>query len=174
MEITTSRFGTIRIDTDSVIRFPSGLLGLEDCREWVLLADGENSVVVWLQSVDWPEVALALVSPRRFVRDYQVHVARRELAPLELSDVKAAEVLAIVGKNDRATTLNLKAPVVINVERGLGYQVIANGDLPVQYELESEQPAIRRIAETGWVSAQCDQGRSHRCLSYPGSVMKAS
>ncbi len=146
MEIATSRFGTLKIDTDSVIRFPFGLLGLEDCREWVLLADRQNDAVAWLQSIDYPETAFAVVSPQRFLPDYRIRVAKQELSPLELGDLGTAEVLAVVGKTERSLTLNLKAPLVINVERRLGHQVIANGDPPLRYELETEQHAFRRIA----------------------------
>ena len=52
--------------------------------------------------------------------------------------VQDAKVLVIVGKNERSITLNLKAPLVINLDRRLGRQVVANNDYPVQYELSSE------------------------------------
>ena len=146
MEITTTRFGRLKIEANDIIRFPTGLWGFEDCREWVLLADQENDALAWLQCVQRPAVALAVASPRRFVPDYRMRVARRELSSLELSDVKRAKVLVVVGRTDRAMTLNLKAPVVINLDRRLGRQVITNGDLPVQYELASEPPALRRSA----------------------------
>jgi flagellar assembly factor FliW len=146
MEITTTRFGRLEIEANDIIRFPTGLWGFEDCREWVLLADQENDALAWLQCVQRPAVALAVASPRRFVPDYRMRVARRELSSLELSDVKRAKVLVVVGRTDRAMTLNLKAPVVINLDRRLGRQVITNGDLPVQYELASEPPALRRSA----------------------------
>ena len=146
MRITTSRFGSVDIDADSIICFPAGLFGMEDCRQWVLLADQQNEALAWLQSVDSPELALAVVSPRRFVPHYQMRVARRELASLALTDAQTAEVLVIVGKSDGTITLNLKAPVVINLERRLGRQVVTNGTLPVQYALEMEQPALKRSA----------------------------
>ena len=146
MEITTSRFGPIEIVAEDAIRFPAGLLGLEDCREWVLLADRRNDAVAWLQSIERPEVALPVVSPRRFVPGYQMRVARHELASVGLSDAKAAEVLVIVGKRDRSVTLNLKAPLVINLERCVGRQVVTNGDLPIRFEVGGQQPAFRRIA----------------------------
>ena len=147
MKLSTSRFGQIKIEVDEVIRFPQGLLGLEDCRRWVLLPDSENAAVGWLQSLERSEVALAVVSPRRFVPSYRMRVARRELAWLELDDVSEAKVLVVVGKADRAITLNLKATLLINVERRLGRQVITNGDLPIRYRLCSEQRAtLRRSA----------------------------
>jgi flagellar assembly factor FliW len=146
MEITTSRFGPIEIEAESVICFPAGLLGLEDCRQWVLLADHHNDAVAWLQSIQHPEVALPVVSPRRFVPGYQMRAAPRELAALQLDNVKKAKVLTILGRTDRAFTLNLKAPLVFNLKRGLGRQVVANGDLPVRFELGGAHPAFRRSA----------------------------
>ena len=83
MEIV-SRFGTLVIDTADVIHFPNGLVGMESCRRWVLLADQQCDAIAWLQSVDRPEMALAVTSPRRFVPDYQMRVARRELALVQL------------------------------------------------------------------------------------------
>jgi flagellar assembly factor FliW len=136
MNIITSRFGPLEIRGESVILFPNGMMGWEECREWVLLADAQNDSLAWLQSIERPDVALAVVSPRRFVPGYRIMISRRELAALGLDDVKSANVLAIVGKTSRSMTLNLKAPLLINPVRRLGSQVIAQGDLPVQYELE--------------------------------------
>ena len=156
MKINTSRFGPLEIDAVDVILFPQGLLGLEECRRWVLLADASNANVAWMQSVERPEVALATVSPRRFVPSFRMRVARRELALLELADLASAKVLVVVGKRDQAVTLNLKAPLVINIERSLGRQVITNGDLPIRhhldryqtdrYQTDTVQPTLRRSA----------------------------
>jgi flagellar assembly factor FliW len=146
MEIHSTRFGTLTIDPEDLLRFPAGLLGLEQCREWVLLDDGQQDAVAWLQSVQRPEVAVAVVSPRRFVPDYHIRVARPEVEPLEFDDVHSVEVLVIVGRTDRAVTLNLKAPLLVNLARRLGRQVITNGDLPIRYELNNAQLALKKSA----------------------------
>jgi flagellar assembly factor FliW len=146
MEVQTTRFGTIEIATEDLIRFAEGLPGFQECHDWVLLADGRNAALAWLQSADHAEVAFAVVSPRRYVPGYRLHVARRELEPLQFADLQAVRVLVILGKSDRSITLNLKAPVVINLDRRLGRQVIANGDLPVQHEIPSPVAARKRIA----------------------------
>jgi flagellar assembly factor FliW len=86
------------------------------------------------------------VSPRSFVPDFQLRVARSELMPLALDDVQQAQVLAIVGKNERGITLNLRAPLVINEERRIGRQVITNNDAPIQYELASDSTPMRKVA----------------------------
>ncbi len=146
MRVNTTRFGRLEIDADDVLLFPTGLLGLEDCRHWVLLADAENDSLGWLQSIMRPEIALAVVSPRRFVPDYQLRVARSELSALELQDLRQAQVLLVVGKNELGVTVNLKAPLVINIDRRLASQVIANGDQPVQFQLTAEKAPLRRSA----------------------------
>ncbi len=146
MQINTSRFGPVVVHEEDILYFPSGLLGLEDCQQWLLLGDGHSDAVAWLQSIQRPQVAMAVVTPRRFVPDFRMRVARAELEPLHLTDLSAAEVLVIVGRTDRSITLNLKAPLVINPARGTGRQVITNGDLPIAYELRSGQTALRRSA----------------------------
>jgi flagellar assembly factor FliW len=89
---------------------------------------------------------VAVVSPRRFVDGYEARIARTELAALKLDHAEQAHVLVIVSSGDRGITLNLKAPVVLNFERGLGRQVIALGDQPLQFVLESETPPSRKAA----------------------------
>ena len=145
MEIKTTRFGTVEIEKSDVIQFSEGLIGLEHCQKWVLLADAQNASLGWLQCITHSEIALAVVSPRRFVPNYQVRVSRRELSPLELTEPKDAQVLAIVGKNDDAITLNLKAPLLMNVSECVGRQVINNSDQPLQHVLKSNA-ALRKSA----------------------------
>ena len=146
MRINTTRFGLIDVAAGDVIRFPSGLPGLEDCREWALLADAANDAVGWLQSTTRGEVALAVVSPRRFVPDYRVRIPRSELQPLALADVRDAQIVAVVGKTGTTLTLNLKAPIVINVATRTGRQVVASGDLPLRHELVPGRPPLKRSA----------------------------
>lgn len=146
MDIHTTRFGTLRVETDDLVRFPRGLLGLEECRQWVLLADAQNDAVGWLQSADQPHVALAVVSPRRFVPDYQIRVARRDLKPLELERVTDAHVLVVVGGSQRSLTLNLKAPLVMNLEKRLGCQVVVRDAHPLQYEVPCRVEPLRKTA----------------------------
>ncbi|MBX3415424.1 MAG: flagellar assembly protein FliW [Pirellulales bacterium] len=146
MQIQTTRFGAVTIEPTDVLRFPAGLFGLELCRHWVLMSDAENDLLGWLQSTVQPEVALAVVSPRRFVPDYQVRVLRQELASLELSGVQDAQVLVIVGQNDRTITLNLKAPLLLHLERRLGRQVVNNAEVAIQHELFEPRPTLRKSA----------------------------
>jgi flagellar assembly factor FliW len=144
MEITTTRFGALTMDDSEVLTFVDGLIGMEECRRWVLLADARNSALGWLQCLDRPEVALAVVSPRRFVPDYQVRVARRDIQPLGLADANDAQVLTIISHAGGSLALNLKAPLVINLAERLGRQIVARDDHAVQHRLSGA--ALRKSA----------------------------
>ena len=146
MRITTNRFGRIDVDPADILHFPRGLPGLEGCRDWALLADSDNDALGWLQSTTRGDVALAVVSPRRFVPDYQVRIPRSELTPLALADMRQAQVVVVVGKTDTGLTLNLKAPIVINLEARTGRQVVASGELSMQYEIVTQRPSLKKSA----------------------------
>lgn len=145
MKIQTTRFGLVEVLPSDVLDFPQGLIGMESCQKWVLLADAEANSLGWLQSTERPEIALAVVSPRRFVSGYQARVASRDVASLELKDSGAVQVLAVVSKGEEGLTVNLKAPLVINVKSRAGRQVVAKDDHAVQYALGSTIP-FRRSA----------------------------
>lgn len=132
MEITTSRFGVLRVLPSDILVFEHGLIGLRSCRRWVVLADAHNDALGWLQSVDDGDVALGVVSPRRFVADYQLRVGRHEIESLKLARPADAQVVVVVSRHPEGLSLNLRAPLVINVEGRRGRQVIAKDPLPVR------------------------------------------
>lgn len=147
MQISTTRFGIVEIDVEDILLFPHGLVAFEDCRHWVLLSDAENDSLGWLQSVNHGEVALPVVSPRRFVPYYRVHVTRGQLAPLELSHFDQTYVLSVVSKSDDDLTLNLKAPLIINLDRRLGRQVVTTDEQPLACQLtEAHSAGLRKSA----------------------------
>jgi flagellar assembly factor FliW len=146
MFIRTTRFGLVEIQPEDILQFPEGLVGFTDCHEWVLLADARNGALGWLQSTTRADLAFAVVSPRRFVPAFQLRTTRGELDRLSIRDPKSAHVLVIVGKNESGITLNLKAPLVIQLERRLGRQIVNNADWPVQYQLEATRALLRKSA----------------------------
>lgn len=146
MEVQTTRFGSIEVDSEDLIRFPAGLPGLQCCQLWVLLADAENESLGWLQSVAYPEIALAVVSPQRFVADYDLNLARSELESLKLPSLDEAQVLVVLNRSAQGMTLNLKAPLVINAALRLGRQVVSNGDWPLRYPLAASPTLLKKSA----------------------------
>lgn len=146
MDVFTTRFGVLSIQPQDEIIFEQGLIGLEDCRRWVVLTDSVNPVLGWLQNLEQGHIAVGVVSPRRFVSDYQLRVDRSSLRPLGLATIRDAEVVVIASRQPSGLTLNLRAPLVINVEKRLGCQVISKDEHPVQYPLDVHNLKLRRTA----------------------------
>ncbi len=146
MDIATTRFGSCKIEDRDLLHFEQGLIGFEDCTRWALLADAQNPAVAWLQCIGRPDVALPLVSPTRFVHNYQVRVDPAQLADLQLTSDDLAVVLAVVSKHDGCLTMNLRAPLIINWEKGLGRQIITLDEQPLQHELAALPVTFRKSA----------------------------
>ena len=146
MRIDTSRFGSIDIEPDDILLFPIGLIGLEHCRHWILLSDADNEYVGWLQSISAPDIALAVVSPRCYVPNYKVRIVKGDLISLQLTDTDNTFVLVVVGKEEETLTINLRAPILINLDRRLGKQVVTKDDQPLKHIIAALPGTLRRSA----------------------------
>ncbi|TWT92112.1 flagellar assembly protein FliW [Stieleria varia] len=139
MRIDTQRFGTIHLEQDQLFLFPSGLVGMEMLRQWALLPDPSNPSVAWLQSAARGDRALAVVSPRAFYADYRVEVSRRDLACLHLSAEAELYVLSTLSGHSGRMTTNLRAPILLNLSRRLGCQIVTAESYPIQYALPTRR-----------------------------------
>ena len=150
MKINTTRFGSVEIRESDVLEFPQGMIGLEACRKWVVLSDAVNRGLGWLQSIERPEVAFAVVSPRRFVPGYRARVAARELEALGPDSQESPQVVVTLSRHTdgpmgEGLSLNLKAPIVVCLKTRRGRQVVAKDDHPVRHWLKRAEP-LRRSA----------------------------
>jgi len=146
MFVDTVRFGRLTVEANNVLLFPDGLVGFEEERHWILLADGNSDSVGWLQSAGDPALALPVVTPHRYVPDFSLGIKRADLASLPWKPQDQAIVLVIVSHNDDRLTVNLKAPLVVNLDRCLGRQIIAVGSQPLKYELSDRPGFLKQSA----------------------------
>lgn len=127
MKIQTSRFGEVDIDDGDVIDFDLGPLGFEDKHQWVLI---ENGLLGWLQSAEDPGLAFVVGNPFDFYSDYEFVVGDKDLEPLQIDSEKDVSVLSIISVPPKVEnmTINLLAPIVINVRDRRAKQVILNNN----------------------------------------------
>lgn len=146
MIINSPRLGRLEITSEDILNFPQGLIGFEDCRSWVVVADPQSEGVAWLQNLERPDLAVAVTSPRRHVPNYQVRTRHEELGPLNLSHSDHIYVLAIISKNHGRLTLNLRAPVMVNLDQRLGRQIVTADEQPLQLILPHASDYLRKSA----------------------------
>lgn len=142
MKVSTLRFGEIEIPEEKLISMPHGLIGFSELRSFFIIGE-EGQLVKWFQSVDDPKIALPIVNPFEIFPSFSVDISDSDLEDIELKDPKDAIiflVMVIPAGKPRAATVNLKAPIVINVKNRKAKQVIAlNEDYPVRYPLFPEE-----------------------------------
>ncbi len=120
LTIESTRFGSLEISEESVIEFPTGLVGLGPRRYTILTPDPE-SPFSWLHSVEDPSLALPITNPLIFFPDYSVELSDADLVRV---GADSAEVFVIVRAAAELSDFraNLHAPIVI--ANGRGHQVI--------------------------------------------------
>lgn len=124
--IVQSRLGRIPVDRKRSIRFPKGLIGFEDCKDFVLLQLKEDSPFLMLQSTDKPELGLVVTDPYAFMEDLEIKIGDAERNILKLENIRQVAVLVTVsipkGRPDQAA-LHLTGPILVNFQARLGLQI---------------------------------------------------
>jgi flagellar assembly factor FliW len=130
-QLLGTRFGTIEYADEDIVTFNDGLIGFPALRAFVLLSHKPDSPFRWLQSLDEPALAFLLVDPASYVSDYDPHISTSEARNLNLTEDTPRMMLttaAIPGGKVDNMTVNLAAPIVINLEARVGKQVVLEGD----------------------------------------------
>ncbi|HLP78738.1 MAG TPA: flagellar assembly protein FliW [Candidatus Paceibacterota bacterium] len=107
------------------VRMPMGILGFEQMKNYLLIANPEEEPFRWLQVKDNASLAFVVIDPFLVIPDYHPDLPQTDVEFLGISNPEEAALLNIVtlhGPN--RATVNLKGPVVINRNTGLGKQVV--------------------------------------------------
>lgn len=147
---------------------------METLRDWALLPDSENPAVAWLQSASRGDRALPLISPRAFFPDYRVQVSRRELAGLHMRPGTELYVLTTVSGHSGKLTTNLRSPILLNLSRRLGCQVITDNDYPLQQGVSSLQSESLVVPLTDASSTATDAVAAATSSSLIGQINRAA
>ena len=150
MKIQTSRFGSLDVSDETLLLFPSGLVGFPACRRFVVLDVAVDCDYQWFQSVDEPSLAFVIVDVHLLQPDFRVDAPDESLAELDIIQTDQILIMAVVtipsGKPDQATA-NLRAPLVINLRSRLGKQMVLHESLPLRYPLLQAPAECKRDHE---------------------------
>jgi flagellar assembly factor FliW len=109
---------------DSVILFEEGVIGVPRARRFQLL-QRQGSAVRVLRCLDVEGFNLPVIDPRLAWPEYRPRLGPRVAAALGWNgDESALLVLAVTALEPTGAVANLRAPLVINVQRRLAAQVI--------------------------------------------------
>jgi flagellar assembly factor FliW len=146
MIINTRDFGEFEVAEDELITFPAGVFAFEEVRKFALISPlGDDVYPKWLQSADDLAPCFIVFDPSVAVADYSVKLELSEKRMLKLEGESADNrnvrllVIATVPDDFKKTTVNLKAPIVINEKELLAAQVIQQKDYDFRFPLYDER-----------------------------------
>ena len=136
MKISTVLFGQQEIDPDTIITFPEGLPGFEECKRFKLFHSDEYEPLQCLQSLDDLEVCFSLMEPILFGHEYEVLLSDEDLELLKIEEAENLMILLMVYEADDEDqrqvadipmNTNWRAPIIINVKAKIGMQKTLSG-----------------------------------------------
>ena len=130
LAIESTRFGKIEIDESIVLEFDAGMIGFPEHRRYDILKQRDDSVFMWLHSIDDGGLAFPIVLPWVFHWDYEVKLSDDDMAAIgvERADQISIYCVVSVGADVRKATINLFSPIVVNNEDRRARQVINTAD----------------------------------------------
>lgn len=129
MNITTLQFGELTIAEKEVFTFPQGIPGFEQFVNYIFIQPDMESPFIFLQCLDDGNVALLLTNPFEFFPDYDLELSDSVVTELGIESKEDVAVWSVVsvGVQLEEATLNLLAPIIVNVNSRIGKQVILHG-----------------------------------------------
>lgn len=128
-QVIETRFGTFTAGPRDVVTLSDGLPGFETCRRFFLLTSPELEPLMCLQGLDESRPAFLAIDPRLVDSTYRCTLDDLQHRRLGASADAPLLWLAIVRVTETdGSTVNLRAPLVIDPNRMQGVQLLAGHD----------------------------------------------
>jgi flagellar assembly factor FliW len=168
--LKTGRFGELNLDASELIEFPLGVVGFPELKRFCMVDPGDETLILWLQSVDRPEWAFPVLEPKIFKPDYRVKLSANEKRELNLASLKDASVFSIltIPSEIADMTANLKAPIVVNLKNSIAKQVVLQEtEYEIKFSMFKELRA--RLLMNAGIKASTDQPQILHVADLPSS-----
>ncbi len=146
---TTSSFGTVCYQQESVVEFPAGLPGFEAKRKFLALHFADLEPLLFLQSLEEPGLCFITLPVLAVAPRYSLQVSSEDLAQVDLPTSAQPRIgkdvlcLTIITVREEGLTANLLAPIVVNLSNLKAVQAIAEDS---GYSHEHVLPATEMAA----------------------------
>lgn len=149
MIVNSLVLGEVEIEDKQAICFEHGMPGFEQLKTFVLLPIEPGLPFSYLQSLEEAEVAFLLTDPFIFYPTYDIQLSDSVIDELRIVDEKDVQVWAVVTMKEdiRSATMNLLAPIVINMKEASGRQIILQNTEYVTKHLLTAGQAVSDSSE---------------------------
>ncbi len=126
MNIETVRFGNIEIEEDKIIKFKEGIPGFPEDDKFIVILNGEDTPISFLQSVKNGDLSFVILNPFKVYKEYDFEIPETVQKTLRIEKVEDVMIfnMVTIPEDMKKMTANLMAPIVINIREKLGKQII--------------------------------------------------
>lgn len=131
MIIETTHFGEVKIDEEKILNFEAGIPGFEDVHKFgIINSEDPESPFKWIQAIGIPKLAFALIDPFAVKKDYDFELNDEHVKALNIENDSQIAVYSIVviPEDTKKISMNLKAPIIINMSNKKAAQVVLDTD----------------------------------------------
>ncbi|ACA56934.1 flagellar assembly protein FliW [Clostridium botulinum] len=130
MNLNTKYHGSIEYEEKDVIYFQKGIPGFEELKKFIIFPVEDNEVFLVFHSIENKDIGIIVTSPFNIEKDYEIQLEEEQITNLKIQDEKDALVLNTVTLDSDIDkiTVNLRAPIIINIKEKIGEQIIINSD----------------------------------------------
>ena len=126
MKIETKFLGEVEIEENDILTFEYGLPGFPDKQKFTILPIDAELPLAFLQSTEEKSLSFVVAYPFAFKKDYVFDISDEDKLDLQIEKEEEILVYSIVTLKEtfQDSTLNLLAPVILNVNKKLGKQIV--------------------------------------------------
>lgn len=130
MKLKTKYHGTVEYKENDVYYFEKGIPGFEKLNKFVIFPLPDNDVFNILHSVENDETGFVVISPFSVDKTYEIDMENDLIERLKINNQEDVILMCTVTLSSKVehVTVNLRAPIVLNINQKLGEQIILNDD----------------------------------------------
>lgn len=112
------------------IVFDKGIPGFEEYKIFTISDVEENSKYKMVNCKENINIGFIAISPFELDKEYEVNLKDETISELKIENPKDVLILNLItlGKTLEKSTVNLKAPIIINIKNNKGKQLILQDD----------------------------------------------
>ena len=126
MLINTKFLGEVEIKESEILSFNQGLPGFPEYQKFILLSLDADLPLALLQSTEEASIGFVVAFPFVFKQDYTFDLSEEDKEDLQIEKEEDVLTYSIVTLQEtfEDSTMNLLAPVIININKKLGKQIV--------------------------------------------------
>ncbi|MFJ7950803.1 flagellar assembly protein FliW [Lysinibacillus sp. NPDC096418] len=147
MKIATKFLGEVEISIEDILTFSEGIPGFSDVTKFVLLPLDQDLPLALLQATENADLGFIVAYPFVFKPDYAFDLSTEDSEALIAEREEDLVTYAIVTLKEKLSdsTMNLLAPVVINMKKKVGKQLVLSDSkaYPLRYSLSALEGSVK-------------------------------